>query len=72
MEEVRIQKKDRTVSFRVIEEEGEFIVFDMSLSSPTSNRTNYSGNQFQEAWKAVEAILGQTEVPHEFLKYTNS
>lgn len=43
MEEVRIQKQDRSVSFRVATDAGEFIVFDMSLSSPTRNRTLYSG-----------------------------
>lgn len=72
MEEVRIQKKDRAVSFRVIEEEGEYIVFDMSLSNPASNRTHYTGTQFAEAWKAVESILGETEIPEEIIKYANS
>ncbi|MNC37455.1 hypothetical protein D3C76_557370 [compost metagenome] len=72
MKEVRIQKKDRAVSFRVIEEEGEFIVFDMSLSNPAGSRTNYNGKQFKEAWQAVESILGETEIPDEIIKYANS
>ncbi|KWX77658.1 hypothetical protein AMQ84_11710 [Paenibacillus riograndensis] len=72
MEEIRIQKKDRAVSFRVSEEAGEFIVFDMSLSNPASSRTNYSGKQFREAWKAVESILGETAIPDEIIKYANS
>ncbi|MRN52562.1 hypothetical protein [Paenibacillus monticola] len=72
MEEVRIQNNDRTVSFRVAEAAGEFIVFDMSLTSPTRNRTTYSGTNFQDAWKAVESIIGETAIPNEFKKHATS
>lgn len=72
MEEVRIQKQDRSVSFRVAVEAGEFIVFDMSLSSPTRNRTTYSGKNFSEAWEAAEKILGESAIPEELKKYAVS
>ncbi|QSF47360.1 hypothetical protein [Paenibacillus tianjinensis] len=71
MEEVRIQKNDRAVSFRVIEDVGEYIVFDMSLTGPARNRMSYSGGVFQEAWQAVEAILGEISIPEELRKYAN-
>ena len=69
MEELRIQKKDHAVSVRVIEEAGEFIVFDMSMSGPVRNRTIYSGGVFLEAWQAVETILGEISIPEELRKY---
>ncbi|WP_151734383.1 hypothetical protein [Paenibacillus tengchongensis] len=63
MQELRLQKQTRVVSFRIAEEAGEFIVFDMSLSGPVRQRTRYSGPDFKEAWQAVEAILGDTDIP---------
>ncbi|MNI30485.1 hypothetical protein D3C73_843330 [compost metagenome] len=69
MEEVRIQKKGRAVSFRAIDEAGEFVVFDLSMTGPVRNRTSYSGHDFQEAWQAVEAIVGDTGIPKELQKY---
>ncbi|OMF31216.1 hypothetical protein [Paenibacillus sp. FSL H8-0259] len=72
MEEVRIQKQDRSVSFRVATDAGEFIVFDMSLSSPTRNRTLFSGKEFSQAWAAAEAVLGEIAVPDELLKFATT
>ncbi|WP_150270872.1 hypothetical protein [Paenibacillus tepidiphilus] len=69
MQELRLQKQTRVVSFRVAEEAGEFIVFDMSMSGPVRQRTCYSGTDFSEAWNAVEAILGSTAVPAELQKF---
>ncbi|MEK5237601.1 hypothetical protein NST99_18090 [Paenibacillus sp. FSL L8-0470] len=69
MKEIRMQSKDRAVSFRLIEESGEFIVFDMSLFGPARDRTIYSGTSFEAAWKAVEAIVGVTAIPDEFKPY---